>query len=309
MRRFERQAARHPGRLAARVGDATIAYAELESAANRVAHAVLHAACDGDEPVALLFGAGLDQIVAHLAVLKAGKACVPLDPTQPQPRLARVLAESGARILLTDGPRLGHAADLADASPTGHAPHRRARAAVLDMAALPLGRADTPPRVAITPDTLAYVFYTAGSTGEPKGVMQSHRNLLRGARIYHHETGLRPEDRILCPMPLTYAGGVWGLHGALANGASLHRPPGDGAVGLTSLIVRSEITVVQALTSLLRQLLREAMPGERFPSLRLVYTGGEVLHSADVERFHEVFPGVELFYDFGSTEAGLVSHL
>ncbi len=72
---------------------------------------------------------------------------------------------------------------------------------------------------------------------------------------------------------------------------------------------RGAITVAQLMTSMLRQLLREIAPGQRFPSLRLVYTGGEVLHPADVTRFREVFPACTLLYDLGSTEAGLICHL
>ena len=181
--------------------------------------------------------------------------------------------------------------------------------AVLDVSALSPALDERPPRIAIAPDALAYVFYTAGSTGEPKGVMQSHRNLLQLARLYHEEIGLSPEDRVLCPMPLVYAGGVWGLLGALASGASLHRASAEGAGALPAQIAEGAITVAQLMTSMLRQLLREVAPGQRFPSLRLVYTGGEVLHPADVSRFREVFPACTLLYDLGSTEAGLICHL
>jgi len=306
--RFERQAAAHPGRLAARIGGRSIAYADLDRAANRITGAVLDALGGEAEPVAMLLAPGLDNVAAHLGVLKSGKVCVPLDPAQPQSRLARIVAETGARMLLTDrvlGPR---AADLADASSTAAEGCGR-RPATLDVTALPAGLDEAAARVAISPEALAYVFYTAGSTGEPKGVMQSHRNLLQLARLYHAELRLGPSDRILCPMPLTYAGGAWGLLSTLASGASLHRAGTEGGGSLPAQIADGRITVAQLLTSLLRQLLREAAPRERFPSLRLVYTGGEVLHPADVARFREVLPGTELLYDLGSTEAGLICHL
>ena len=308
VRRFHQQARRHASRLAARVGGASITYGELDQAGNRVARALLDALGEGNEPVAMLLGAGLDQIAAHLGVLKAGKVCVPLDPAQPEPRLVRILAETGARRLLTDGARHRRAVDLAEAL-IGGTGGGGPGTAVLDVSALSPALDERPPQVDIAPDALAYVFYTAGSTGEPKGVMQSHRNLLQLARLYHEEIGLRPEDRILCPMPLFYAGGVWGLLGALASGVSLHRASAEGAGALPAQIAAGEITVAQLMTSMLRQLLREVPPGHRFPSLRLVYTGGEVLHPADVTRFREVFPDCTLLYDLGSTEAGLICHL
>lgn len=257
----------------------------------------------------MLLAPGLDQITAQLGVLKSGKVCVPLDPAQPRPRLARILAETGARMLLTDGARRLRAADLSDASTTAGADGRGCGPATLDVTTLPAGLDEAPPGVAIPPEALAYVFYTAGSTGEPKGVIQNHRNLLQMARLYHSEIRLRPWDRILCPMPLAYAGGVWGLLASLSSGASLHRAVTEGAGHLPAQIADGDITVAQLMTSMLRQLLRETAPGQRFPSLRLVYTGGEVLHPADLARFREALPGIELLYDLGSTEAGLICHL
>ncbi len=239
-RRFHQQTGRHASRLAARVGGASITYGELDRAGNRVAHALRDALGEENEPVALLLGPGLDQIATHLGVLKAGKVCVPLDPAQPDPRLARILVETGARRLLTDGARRPRAVALVEAviesrGDGGPGP------AVLDVSALSPALDERPPRIAIAPDALAYVFYTAGSTGEPKGVMQSHRNLLQLARLYHEEIGLSPEDRILCPMPLVYAGGVWGLLGALASGASLHRASAEGAGALPAQIAEGAI--------------------------------------------------------------------
>ena len=308
MHRFEQQVGRHASRIAARVGDTSITYGELDRSANRIAHALLDTLGEGTEPVAMLLGPGLEQIAAHLGVLKSGKICVPLDPAQPQPRLVRILAETGARLLLTDGARRRRAADLTEAPIAGSVDGLGPRSAVIDVGALPTAFGQAPPRSAIASDALAYVFYTAGSTGEPKGVMQTHRNLLQVARLYHEEIRLRPADRILCPMPLTYAGGVWGLLAALASGASLHRAAVEGVGGLPAQIAGGAITVAQLMTSMLRHLLREVAPADRFASLRLVYTGGEALHPADVTRFHEVFPDCTLLYDLGSTEAGLICH-
>jgi amino acid adenylation domain-containing protein len=299
----------HARRLAARVGGASITYGELDRAGNRVARALLGALGKGTEPVAMLLGPGLDQIAAHLGVLKAGKVCVPLDPAQPQPRLARIVAETGARLLLTDGTRRPRAVDLAQAAIAETDDVRGPHPTVLDVGAISTALDEGSPRAGIAPDGLAYLFYTAGSTGEPKGVMQSHRNLLQVARLYHEEMGLRPEDRILCPMPLVYAGGVWGLLAALASGASIHRAAGEDTGALAAQLAEGGITVAQLMTSMLRQLLREVGPGNRFPSVRLVYTGGEVLHPADVTRFRELFPECTLLYDLGSTEVGPICHL
>ena len=306
VRRFEQQVARQPHHLAARIRDAAIAYAELDRAANRVAHALLEALGEGAEPVLLLLEPGLEPIAAHLGVLKAGKFCVPLDPSQPHSRLAGIIAGAVARAVLTDGAHTGLAAELAGLTPAGTA---MSRPSVLDVGALPAGLSERPPGIEIEPDALAYVFHTSGSTGEPKGVLQSQRTLLEVARLYHEEHGLGPDDRVLCPTPLVYAGGVWVLLGTLTNGASLHRTGVDGAARLVATVSGGNITVAQLIPSLLRQFLREVSTTDPPRSLRLVYTGGEVLHPADVARFGAVLPaGCELLYDLGSTEAGLICH-
>jgi acyl-coenzyme A synthetase/AMP-(fatty) acid ligase len=178
----------------------------------------------------------------------------------------------------------------------------------VDAGSCAAGALDRDPGLDIAPEAMALVFYTSGSTGEPKGVIQTHRNLLQTARLYANGVELRPSDRVFCPMPLAYAGGVWGLLASLMSGAAFCRGSAEAQTDVAGQLIRQEITVAQLMVSMLRNLLLSASGRERFPTLREVFTGGEVLYGADVERFRAVCPAdCGLLYDLGSTEAGIIT--
>lgn len=165
--RFEQQVRLYPDRLAIKGGGYELTYRQLNQAANRVAVAVLAQQGDGDEPVALLLDQGAPLITGMLGVLKAGKIFVPLDPSYPSDRTRYMLEDSQARLILTNKQHLSLTREPAK---SGIRPLN-----IDDLDAnLPSGDL----RMSISPDTLAYILYTSGSTGQPKGVIQNHRNLL-----------------------------------------------------------------------------------------------------------------------------------
>ena len=294
--RFAWQVERHASRLALRIGGESVTYGTLDRWSSRVATGILEALGPAEAPVALLVDSGVTHAVTQLGVLKAGKTCVPMDATYPEPRLCAILADAGTRVVLTDRAHCDQAVELC---------RSLSGVELFDVEAWVASAPDRAHRLDIAPSAIAYVLYTSGSTGEPKGVMQSHRNLLQLARVYGNGVELRPSDRLFCPMPLAYSGAVWALAASLLNGAALCR----GAVPADVLgqLVLEDITVAQLMASMLRNLLLSATGEQWFPKLRLVFTGGEVLYAADVERFRAVFPGCRLLYDLGSTEAGIIS--
>ena len=180
--RFERQAARAPGRLAVKMASQTLTYAELDRAANRVAHALLDRLGPGNEAVALLLPQGIRQVAAVLGALKAGKIYVPLDPAHPAPRLADAIGDSGARLVLTAA---------------AYAPLTRAvaeEAALLVAETLDDSGANAAPGLVVAPEAGAYVFYTSGSTGRPKGVLDTHRNVLHNVMRYTNTLRLAADE-------------------------------------------------------------------------------------------------------------------
>jgi amino acid adenylation domain-containing protein/non-ribosomal peptide synthase protein (TIGR01720 family) len=165
---FEAQAERTPGAVAVVSGEATLSYAELDERANRLARRLVRLGVGPEARVALCLERGPEMMVAVLAILKAGGAYVPLDPAYPAERLAYMLEDSAARVLLTQR------------SLAGRLPEFGGETVVLDGAgdgsALPHSRTPAPSH-SPSPDNLAYVVYTSGSTGRPKGVAMPHRPL------------------------------------------------------------------------------------------------------------------------------------
>ena len=165
--RWQAASRAHADRLAVSAGGEALTYVELDARCNAIARAVLELGGVGPEPVALLLEKRPRLIAAFLGVLAAGKPVLPLDPSHPAGRLGQICVGAGASLLITD------TAHRALADPLGaHAP------TLLDLDAAPLAPAATAPRVPVWPDSLATLLYTSGSTGEPKGVAQSHRGVL-----------------------------------------------------------------------------------------------------------------------------------
>ncbi|WDU65426.1 non-ribosomal peptide synthase/polyketide synthase [Pseudomonas poae] len=159
---FEAQALAQPHAIALQFNDEALSYADLNRRANRLAHRLIAAGVGPDVLVAVHVERSLDMVVGLLATLKAGGAYVPLDPQFPADRLAFMLEDSRARVLLTQPPLLGRLVQ----------PHG------LQVVLIEDSEADEHnPQVNVTPEHLAYVIYTSGSTGKPKGVMVRHQAL------------------------------------------------------------------------------------------------------------------------------------
>lgn len=296
---FESQVDSTPGALAFKNGGVALSYSEFDRAANRLAYAIVEAGCVPGERVALLAQGRLNQALAQIAVLKAGLVCVPADPALPPARLARILSDSGAGLTLIDGESRADLLSIVERF-----------SEVLRVDKLPRGLPDSRPQGLASPSQLAYLLYTSGSTGQPKGVMQTHRNFLHVASLYRTDLGLSSEDRLTNPSSLSYAAAIWGLLAALTNGAAYVVTEADSARQLVDSLARERVTVLQAIVSFLRQIMHDLDEQANLPHLRLAYTGGETLHRADVERFTRVFgQRCRLMVDLGSTEASIITHL
>jgi amino acid adenylation domain-containing protein len=297
--RFEMWAREAPGRLAFRQSACDLSYDAMNGWSNRLAHALLARSEERTEPVVLLLEEPVHHAVAQLGVLKAGKSCVPMDLSFPLARQSQILADSAARLAVTEAKHRERALVLGQ----GHSP-------ILAVDELSPDLPIDNPGLSVDPEAMAYVLYTSGSTGRPKGIAQSHRNLLRVAMLYHQDLGVGPEDRVTSPTSLAYTGTIWALLSSLMNGATFVHTSLDSPRGFIESLAREEITVAQLIVTLLRQLTQALDQPLRLPSLRRVYTGGEPLHKEDVRRFAEIFPDAcRLLYNYGSTEAGIITHL
>lgn len=298
--RFATVAAQYPRHRALIDADSRqLSYAELDASADRVAHALLQNCDPGASTVAVICVDEINQAIAQLAVWKAGRTCVPIDAAFPLTRQIQIIRNAQAGGVLTDSACTGPSA----------AP-RWPGLPVIAVDKLAGETATTSVVVPVSPHAPAYILYTSGTTGEPKGVIQTHANLLRVAELYRHDLGIDSRDRVCSPTSLAYTGTIWALLGAWMNGAALVIMEHDNAANLVRMLKQQQVTVAQLIVSLLRQLLGNAGGPLDLPDLRLVYTGGECMHREDVRDFARRFPPhCRLLHDLGSTEAGIIAHL
>jgi len=293
--RFEAQAQTSPGRLAVQTRHRALSYLELDRMANRIAHAVLRGGGHGVGPVALLFEHDAEVIAAMLGALKAGKPYVPLDPTYPAARLAYILEDSQAALVLTNARNRRAAEDLS-----------RGVVPVVSVDALGPDLSLERPGVAPSPDGPAFILYTSGSTGRPKGVPQTHRNVLHDVMHYTNAAHYCPEDRLVLLSSCSFADSVRTIYAALLNGSGLY--PFDvvreGLPALATWLLGQDITVYRSVPTLFRHFVASLIGGEQFPRLRLIFLAGEPVYRTDVEAYRHHFSSDCIFVNrMGTSEA------
>ncbi|HEU4537807.1 MAG TPA: condensation domain-containing protein, partial [Polyangiaceae bacterium] len=287
---FARRAAERPDATALVYGARSLTYRELDERSNRLAH---HLAAQGAEPgalVALCMERGADLVVAQLAVLKAGAAYLPLDPTYPGERLAFMLADSKAAVLVTDG------SVAVDFAPEGLCRVR------LDEAADALAaRPASPPPDPGGPESPAYVIYTSGSTGTPKGIVIPQRAITRLVRHTNY-VHLTPEHRIAQASNASFDAATFEIWGALLNGAVLVGVDRDTALSpraLVRFLREQRVSTLFLTTALFNQIVREDPAA--FRTLREVLFGGEAVDPELVRRALPEGPQ-RLLHVYGPTE-------
>jgi len=274
---FEAQVERSPDAIAVVWEDLQITYRELNTRANRLASHLQQLGVGPETLVCLCMERSLDLVVGLLGILKAGGAYVPLDPTYPKERLAFMVEDTQARVLLTQQ----HLAErIFDAAPV----FRCSKVVCLDTLQImtPLEKAEdisTKPRP--HPEHLVYVIYTSGSTGRPKGVAVSHRNLTNLVSWHCRAFQLLPSDRTTQLAGIGFDASAWEIWPSLLAGASLHLPTEAVRMNpekLRDWLVTEGITVTFLPTPMAEQMLALAWPSSI--SLRTILTGGDRLHHA-----------------------------
>ena len=296
--RFEAQVRRNPDHLALKARDHAMTYDELNRAANRVAHGILAQRGTEEEPIALLFEQGPQAIVGILGVLKAGKIYVPLDPSYPRARNSYVVEDSQAGLILTNDRNLALARELA-----------QHRCRLLSIEELDLDLAHQAPELFIAPDHLAYIVYTSGSTGQPKGVVENHRNVLHQVYRITRPLHICDEDRQTLLRSTSFSGSVRDIFGTLLNGAALYLLDikEEGFSRLADWLIQEEITMYRSVVTVFRHFVNAITREQEFPKLRLIYVGGETLHKGDIDLYKAHFSPDCIFVDgLGITESGTV---
>jgi len=293
---FELQVERRPTAIAAVFKNQHLTYQQLNERSNRLATRLRNLGIGPGVCAGICVERSLEMIIGLLGILKAGGAYIPLDPTYPKDRLQFILHDAQPPALLTQQ------RFLKKLTP--------ARASVICLDADQDCIAEEPLEKLTnraTPDDLAYIMYTSGSTGSPKGVMISHRAICN--QILWRQTAfpLSDSDAVLQRTSISFDPSVWELFAALATGARLIIAPPDerfDCVSLVNLIVECGVTTLQVVPSMLQALLETPGFGDCC-SLKRVFCGGEVLPLKLQQCFFEVFENVDLISLYGPTEASI----
>jgi amino acid adenylation domain-containing protein len=298
---FERRTRNFPDRIAIQTADGSTTYRSLKTAAHRIARAVWEELGDGNEPVAIWLSDIREALAAIFGILKAGKIYLPLDITLPHARPRSFLEDSRARLILADTRTLSSSEALLG--------DRAAQILNIDHLANDDGPADFP--VKISPDRLAALVYTSGSTARPKGVVHNHRALLHVAMRYTNTQRVTQDDHVALFRTLTVIGGTTHSMASLLNGACLF--PLDlkqhGILNLLDWLRSHRITLCSLLPKLIRTLGEINAELDPLPTLRRVYLAGEPVFKTDVEICRKFFsPACVLVNSFGATEAPIAVH-
>lgn len=291
--RFESQVCTSPERLAVKSGAEAWTYRELNERANQNAHSLLERRGRASEPVAIFYEHGAPLVAAILGALKAGKFYLVLDPHDPDAQLAATLAGATPPIVLCDSYNADRARAIAGSASIVISPFHTARAPTSN------------PEGHVSPDALAYVFYTSGSTGAPKGVVDNHRNVLHNVLRYTNNLRITAHDRLTLLQSCAFSGSVSSLFCAVLNGAASF--PFDlrrfGTGRLSNWLADEEITLYHSVPSIFRRL---APRGGKYSRIRAVRLEGDRASALDVEMFRQHFPdSCELAIGLGATETGL----
>ncbi|WP_374020193.1 non-ribosomal peptide synthetase [Paenibacillus thiaminolyticus] len=285
-RLFEEQAARTPDAPAVVSREGRLTYGELNAKANQLAWRLRAAGMEAGEIVGLLLAPSADMLVGMLAALKAGGAFLPIDPDYPDERIAFMLEDSGARVVLTQRPVAGRTAGR--------------EALCLDEAELFAGEAENG-TASDDPEALAYVIYTSGSTGQPKGVMIEHRSLVSLAFWHNRAFGVTPSDRSIKYAGFGFDASVWEVFPYLLAGAAIHIVPVDirlDARKLNDFFAEQGITIAFLPTMMCEQFME--LPDRTAETLRILLTGGDRLKRYAQGSFR-------LFNNYGPTENTVVT--
>ncbi|MBE1489735.1 non-ribosomal peptide synthetase [Plantactinospora soyae] len=291
--RFAEQVARTPEEVAVTAGAVGLTYQELDARANQLAHRLIGLGVRQDDRVAVLLERSIDLVVAILATVKAGGVYVPVHDDYPADRRQWVVDHAEVTVLLAD------TAKLAGGLPTG------VPVVVVDDDPATAEQPVTDPAVPIHPDQLAYVIHTSGSTGHPKGVAVTQRDVVR--LIFNTEWTVARHARVLMVAPYAFNVSTYEIWMPLLHGGRLVvAPPGYLGAGALRDLIRSEGITGIHLTAGLFRVLAEESP-ETFTGLSEILTGGDVIAPNAVRRVLDACPDIVVRAMYGVTECSLFS--
>jgi amino acid adenylation domain-containing protein len=317
---LERSARRAPDRVALVCDGERIRYGDLDGRADRLAHALVARGVERGDRVAICIENRVEAVVAIFAALKAGAAFMPIHPSTKPARLARLVADARPRALVLPGVKLAALSDVVRQSPSlrlvvtvgeGESHRATGEPAVASFVDLVERSPASGSRAARAIDQdLAGLLYTSGSTGEPKGVMLSHLNVLTAIESIAEYLGITEDDVLFDALPLSFGYGLTQVFSAFAVGARVVLERGAPFPQATLARLAEEratgLPVVPTLAAAL--LLRDLSPFD-LSSLRYVTNAGAALAPEHVRRIRVALPHVKIVSMYGQTECLRISYL
>ncbi len=298
---FEQQAEQQPNAAAVIFKNKTLTYSQLNQRANQLAHYLIQLGVGPDVPVAIALQRSFNMVIGLYGILKAGGAYVPLDPTYPPSRLAMMLEDVGAPVLLTQ-------TSLADSlQPQG------AKVVLIDQDWPQIGQQSSyNPTVSVTPHHLAYIIYTSGSTGRPKGAMLNHRGRVNNFADFNCRYNIGAADRVLGLASLSFDMSAYDIFGMMSIGGTTVIVEQEALLEPAQwarLMSEHNITIWHSVPALLGMLVDhlEFRPEQTPESLRLVLLGGDWIPVALPDRLKLLRPGIQAVSMGGATECSMDS--
>jgi acyl-CoA ligase (AMP-forming) (exosortase A-associated) len=299
-------AGRTPAAEALAYGARRCSYAQLAAQVRAVAALLLRERLEPGARVAVYMEKRIDNVAAMFGAAAAGCVFVPVNPLLKPEQVAYILADCNVRLLATTAERLAQLAPVLDRCPDLRAVLLAEGDVTPASAALPVlawpaqAPTDLAPHRRIDTDVAA-ILYTSGSTGQPKGVVLSHRNMVAGAQSVASYLGLRADDRLLAVLPLSFDYGLSQLTTAFLRGASVvlmnYLFPKD----IVAMVARERITGLAAVPPLWIALARLAWPAGC--TLRFITNSGGAMPVPTVQALREALPDTQIFLMYGLTEA------
>ncbi|WP_274599392.1 non-ribosomal peptide synthetase [Streptomyces sp. So13.3] len=286
---FTRQVTKTPDAPALITAHTTLSYAELNTRANHLAHHLIARGVRPGDAVAVLLQRSPETITTLLALMKTGAVYVPLDARYPSERIHHILEQTDTALVLTDT-----TSQTALPTATPHLLITDTDAARLD------GDSHHAPDVTVQPDAAAYVMYTSGSTGTPKGVVVTHRNVTSLALDPRFDP--HAHQRVLHHSPSAFDASTYEIWVPLLNGGAIViAPAGDLDIPLLQKTITEHHVTAAWLTSSLFNVMTEHHP-ETLTGVQQIWTGGEAVSGASVQRLQQACPTTTVTDGYGPTE-------
>lgn len=298
--KFEQTVKENPESIALLANNYSITYSQLNEEANRLAHYLIHLGVGIEDRVAICLYRSVEMIVSIFAILKAGAAYLPINPSDPTERISRIFQDADPKLIITN------------AIAASNLPKKRKRVELENIFKKLQLQSNKNPDVNVKSKNLAYVIYTSGSTGLPKGVMVEHHSVLNRLDWMQNAYPINKSDTILQKTPITFDVSVWEFFWWSFNGARLVLLPKGGEIDpvlISRYIKKYNVTTMHFVPSMFSVFLGTLIRGDKLnelSSLKRLFLSGEALPLKLVKDFNKLrglYSLPEIINLYGPTEA------